>query len=177
MFLFHSELDCSVLPINYTDIHAALLCFTRKPLEGKRVLEIGPNYGPYMHYLQNKHGMVTSGIDRNNAVIQYAVREGGLNFVNGDASELPFEDGSFDIVVSNSFLDLTYLAGVYQKTAIFFMENVALQVLRVLKNGGYYFSQNEDITEYNLYLLNKFRAYSQLRTPFEHSAPVIILQK
>jgi ubiquinone/menaquinone biosynthesis C-methylase UbiE len=50
---------------------------------------------------------------------------GNVEFVEGEAERLPFQDGSFDVVVSNGVIDL-----IPDKEAVF------AELFRVLRPGG-----------------------------------------
>jgi len=75
-----------------------------KHIEGaKTVLEVGCGLGDLIQYL-SKNGRVVKGIE----ISDYAVkkcREEGLDVIKADAQNLPFEDNSFDCVVSQHTLE------------------------------------------------------------------------
>ena len=100
---------------------------------GKRVLDIGSGAGldSLIAALQvGPEGSVT-GIDMTPEMIENARRgaaELGLTnvtFVEGEAERLPFDDSSFDVVISNGVIDL-----VPDKDAVFG------EIYRVLVPGG-----------------------------------------
>jgi len=100
---------------------------------GKRALDIGSGAGMdslIAALMVGPEGSVT-GIDMTPEMIEKArkgVAELGLNnvtFVEGEAETLPFDDSSFDVVLSNSVIDL-----IPDKDAVFG------EIYRVLVPGG-----------------------------------------
>ncbi|MEM7317275.1 MAG: class I SAM-dependent methyltransferase [Planctomycetota bacterium] len=92
---------------------------------GKAVLDLGCGEGRYARILHNRGAQVT-GID---PVQQFVERARSLDpdstYVQGEAEELPFDDASFDIVLSYlSFVDIPDL------------ESAAREIDRVLRNRG-----------------------------------------
>lgn len=65
--------------------------------DGSKVLDIGCNSGEFMALLEKK-GCDVYGVDVADAVLEKA-KERGLKVQKADAEALPFEDGSFDVVV------------------------------------------------------------------------------
>jgi SAM-dependent methyltransferase len=77
--------------------------------EGARVLEVGCGPGHLSIRLARQHGLHTTALDLDPAMIERARANadragegfGGLpSFLVGDVASLPFPDGSFDVVVS-----------------------------------------------------------------------------
>ncbi len=62
---------------------------------------------------------------RSGAAREHRSDGGAVRLVEGEAEDLPFDDGSFDVVVSNGVIDL-----VPDKDAVF------SEILRVLRPGG-----------------------------------------
>jgi arsenite methyltransferase len=100
---------------------------------GKRVLDIGSGAGMdslVAALMVGPEGSVT-GIDMTPEMIEKARKgaaELGLNnvtFIEGEAETLPFDDSSFDVVLSNSVIDL-----IPDKDAVFG------EIYRVLVAGG-----------------------------------------
>jgi len=92
---------------------------TPRPLEGKKVLVAGCSLGLDMQPF-SQAGAFTCGLDNN----QYS---GVPNFVQADATCLPFGNGSFDIVFSQRLVDQLIPADTVQ-----FLQ----EAYRVLKPGG-----------------------------------------
>jgi SAM-dependent methyltransferase len=76
---------------------------------GARVLEVGSGPGHLSIYLARDHGVNVTGLDldpamieraRSNAEADASTNEPGPAFVLGDVAALPFDDASFDLVVS-----------------------------------------------------------------------------
>jgi len=71
-------------------------------LKGKRVLEVGTGSGIIAHHISQcvgKNGEVVA-VD---VLDQRQVKQGGFFQVNG--TKLPFEDASFDIIISNQVME------------------------------------------------------------------------
>jgi ubiquinone/menaquinone biosynthesis C-methylase UbiE len=99
---------------------------------GKRVLVVGCGTGYSACYIAGQYGCHVDGIDISGAMVSRAVeraRESGLQdnvkFRVADAHALPFEDGAFDIV-------LTEFVSIFLDKSKAFAEYA-----RVLENGGY----------------------------------------
>lgn len=94
-----------------------------KPL---RILEIGCGPGALCAALRRHYPLAEIiGIDRDSAFVAYAREHvDGVTFLEGDATALPFADGSFDVTISNT------VAEHIEPTA-FYGEQY-----RVLKEGG-----------------------------------------
>jgi SAM-dependent methyltransferase len=102
------------------------------PLRGPgRLLDVGSNWGRWT-IAAARAGFTPTGIDPNEKAIAAARRvaaELGVEaeYVVGDARELPFEDGSFDVVHSYSVLQHLPKEDV---------RRVVAEVRRVLRPGG-----------------------------------------
>jgi SAM-dependent methyltransferase len=74
------------------------------PPAGQELLEVGCGRGGGCHYIKDRLDAASVvGVDlspRAVAFCTYAYGREGLRYVEGDAQDLPFEDGSFDIVVN-----------------------------------------------------------------------------
>jgi len=78
-------------------------------LEGKRVLDIGCGLGGKSVAYAERGAFVT-GVDLNPAhaagALEYARKRGSpIEVVTGDASDLPFLEGSFDLVIANDSME------------------------------------------------------------------------
>ena len=91
-----------------------------------RILEIGCGPGALagaLHRWYPKAGII--GLDRDTEFVRFArEHEPGVTFVEGDATALPFPDGSVDVTISNTVSE-------HIEPSLFFGEQ-----LRVLKPGG-----------------------------------------
>ena len=144
--------DYYTKPICFARVNTAIMKFIGLGrLQRKNILHIAPNWGAYMYYLKNKYGANAFGVDTNRIAIEYA-KQGGLDFTLGDASKMSFyPDNYFDAVISRNFLDPSYLTIFFydqlSQQPASFMGNVIKEVHRILKPGGFFFSQDEDIKD------------------------------
>lgn len=99
--------------------------------DGVRLLDVGCGTGYFTRLLSSGGEMVTaSGIDLEEPFIEYAKKEAAeqglpIEFIVGDALSLPFEDNTFDAVVSHTFF-----------TSIPDPERAMAEMIRVIKPGG-----------------------------------------
>jgi ubiquinone/menaquinone biosynthesis C-methylase UbiE len=104
---------------------------TQTDLTGRRVLEVSCGHGGGAAYLvRTLRPAAYTGLDSNAAGIDFCrARHGvpGLDFVHGDAGDLPFPDGSFDAVLNIES------AHLYRSFPGFLGE-----VARVLGSGGHF---------------------------------------
>ena len=103
---------------------------TQVDLSGKRVLEVGCGHGGGASYLMRTlHPASYTGLDLNPAGIAFCQKRHnlpGLEFVQGDAENLPFPDQSFDAVIN---IESSHC---YPRFPRFLAE-----VARVLRPGGH----------------------------------------
>lgn len=77
---------------------------------GMRVLDVGCGTGYFTRLLAEGDARIEAvGVDLEEAFVAYARKEArraglDIDFLVGDALELPFEDGTFDLVASHTFL-------------------------------------------------------------------------
>jgi SAM-dependent methyltransferase len=99
------------------------------PLEGRDLLEVGSGRGGGAAWIHRRHGpRTTTGVDYTPANVAFCRRRHGapgLEFVVGDAEDLPFEQGRFDAIVN---LESSHC---YGSRARFYRE-----AARVLRDGG-----------------------------------------
>lgn len=90
------------------------------------ILEVGCGPGAFAGALHRWYpNAEITGIDRDSEFIRFArAHENGITFVEGDATTLPFEDGCFDVVISNTVSE-------HIEPSRFYGEQ-----LRILKTGG-----------------------------------------
>jgi SAM-dependent methyltransferase len=104
---------------------------TQTDLSGKRVLEVGCGHGGGASYLMRTlHPASYTGLDLNPEGIAFCRkrhRMPGLDFVQGDAENLPFDDESFDAVINIES------SNHYPRLPRFLAE-----VARVLRPGGHF---------------------------------------
>lgn len=104
----------------YTDL------FCLDPKKKLRILEIGCGPGALCGALHRWYpNAEIVGIDRDSKFIEYAKQnEPDVQFLEGDATNLPFEDHSFDVTISNTVSE-------HVEPSLFYS-----QQKRVLKEGG-----------------------------------------
>jgi ubiquinone/menaquinone biosynthesis C-methylase UbiE len=104
---------------------------TQADLRSKRVLEVGCGHGGGASYLTRTLGPASyTGLDVNRAAIALCRKRHELpnvDFVHGDAEQLPFPDQSFDAVIN------VESSGAYPHFSRFLAE-----VARVLRPGGHF---------------------------------------
>ena len=104
---------------------------TQVDLNGKRVLEVSCGHGGGASYLMRTLRPASyTGLDLNPAGIDFCRKRHnlpGLDFVHGDAENLPFPDQSFDAVIN---VEASHL---YPRFPRFLAE-----VARVLRPGGHF---------------------------------------
>ncbi len=100
---------------------------------GEQVLDLGSGAGTdslVAAQMVGSEGRVT-GIDMTPQMVEKAVASAGsmglgnVTFIEADAERLPFDDDSFDVVISNGVIDL-----IPDKDAVF------SEIFRVLRPGG-----------------------------------------
>ena len=97
------------------------------------VLEVGCGVGATACYLAKEHGCQVIGVDISKAMVarsnERAQKEGvadRVEFMDADVQDLPFEDGLFDVVISESVLTF-----VHDK------QRAVSECARITKPGGY----------------------------------------
>lgn len=101
------------------------------PLVGKRVLDVGCGYGQWLADLETlgAERRLLAGIDLVPERVEKArARLGGADIREGDASELPFESGAFDLVLQSMMFSSILDASVKRRAAA--------EMARVLAPGG-----------------------------------------
>lgn len=94
-------------------------------LKGSSILEVSSGGGGGLAYINHAYTPDRAvGLDRASAAVNSACNRFGLDYVVGDAIDLPFEDNSFDYVIN-----VEAIHG-------YDLELFLAQVLRVLKPGG-----------------------------------------
>jgi|GEM_PF-839486 len=98
-----------------------------------RILELGCGTGYGTLYLKEHFAPAASifGVDRVPALVKYASENysrSGLRFINGNASILPFREGSFDMVIA--VFSIIHTMSRSQS------RNCLLEIGRILKPGG-----------------------------------------
>src|SRR5215217_6326948 len=104
---------------------------TQADLRGKHVLEVSCGHGGGASYLHRTfHPASYTGLDLNPAGIEFCRKRHqlpGLDFVHGDAEQLPFAEHSFDVVLN---VEASHLYPHFPR----FLAEAA----RVLKPGGHF---------------------------------------
>jgi len=123
----------------------------------RRILEIGSGKGYMLRYLTDQ-GHDAQGVDMDAAAI--AECDSDLVIHQAVATELPFDDGSFDIVLSFDLFEHVPDSDRHLK-----------EVRRVLKEGGHYLLQTPNKwTNFPFEMLRFFRKYG-IRHTFDFLKP------
>ena len=70
-----------------------------------RILEVGANFGLQLRSLQHMGFTNLYGIELNKRVVEIArKKQHGMNIIQGDALDIPFKDGYFDLVFTSDVL-------------------------------------------------------------------------
>jgi ubiquinone/menaquinone biosynthesis C-methylase UbiE len=116
---------------NRAHIHLYHRTATQADLSGKRVLEVSCGHGGGASYLvRTMRPASYTGLDLNSNAIEFCKKRHNLpflDFVQGNAEDLPFVDQSFDAVIN---VEASHL---YPRFPRFLAE-----VARVLRPGGYF---------------------------------------
>ncbi len=107
---------------------------------GQKILDVGCALGGFLDYLYRKGFRHLFGVDTAQTYVEQARLSGRHSIEPGDAQQLPFEDGSFDIIVMEQVLE--HLSDPFQA----FMESK-----RVLRKGGILCIGVPDAARYNDY--------------------------
>jgi SAM-dependent methyltransferase len=128
------ELSPVLLPehyINRNSVKLVLEVIGDCPIGGRRVLDVGCGRGGTVHVLTTFfQPRSATGLDLSGAAVafcQEAHKDPRARFVQGDAENLPFEDGAFDVVTN------VESSHSYPHIHQFYAE-----VFRVLAPGGYF---------------------------------------
>jgi len=89
----------------------------------KRVLDIGCGDG----YLEDKYSDIMHGVDIDTTKVEKLKSQGLKNIFVSTATNLPFDDANFDMVIAKDLIEHLELADVFKMFP---------EVLRVLKPGG-----------------------------------------
>lgn len=111
------------------------------------VLEVGCGAGMLAHYLSEKHQMKVTGTDVDPEQIEltkgFHKENGRLNFFTADATDLPFKDSEFDLVLS--FMVMHHINNWKKAFA---------EVDRVLKPGGIFIIKDLSFSQLTSRVLN-----------------------
>ena len=86
-------------------LQRALIQRLAQPRSGERALDVGTGTGHFACWLANS-GLAVVGLDSSEAMLRVARAKGcGVRWELGDAAQLPFDDGVFDLVLSVTALE------------------------------------------------------------------------
>lgn len=111
--------------------HAERLVRYTAPQPGQTYLDVGCGNGAAPIHIAKTFGMHVTGIDIDADQIAIALRNGAtvpyMRFMTGDSTNLPFEDGEFQVVFTNK---VTHHVSNWRQAVV--------EMLRVLAPGGYF---------------------------------------
>jgi ubiquinone/menaquinone biosynthesis C-methylase UbiE len=108
-------------------IELGLVAGLAAPKRGERALDVGCGTGTYTSWLSER-GLEVTGLDRDSSMLAAARSKApGARLVEGDATELPFADGEFDLAVATTLF--CFLSPDERRAA-------ARELLRVVRPGG-----------------------------------------
>lgn len=133
--------------------------FTQVDLSNVRtVLEVGCGIGVVASNLSDKYQWDVTGIDLDPKQIEIAkndnVENENLKFFEADVTELPFEDGEFDGVLSFDVLHhipdwdkaLHEISRVLKPKGLYLLNDLALaKIFRIFENSGGFFTADDII--------------------------------
>jgi GT2 family glycosyltransferase/ubiquinone/menaquinone biosynthesis C-methylase UbiE len=143
--------------IAYEHLHRYAIC--RESLAGKRVLDLACGTG-YGTALLAEAGAKVTGLDISSEAIKTAkarYQRPGVKFLIGDCYNLPFEDGSFDVIVANEMIE-----HVDQHDALL------AEVKRVLADDGLFLVSTPNKPVYNRYKVPNVFHVSEMEIPEFH---------
>ncbi len=121
---------------------------------GGRLLDVGCGKGHFLTALQERAPQFQAyGIDLDSRILGEAAQKKKTIILRGDCEHLPFVNGSFDIITSRGLLDYADTRpkpkAIFPTTITF--QNLASELYRVLKQGGFYYAfEAADDTEKGL---------------------------
>lgn len=121
--------------------------------KAKNVLEVGCSNGRWIRWFCREYGCGCYGIDNSNE----GFKKRDMNFVFGDAFNLPFADGSFELVFSKGFIE-------HFKNSDDF--SLLKEQVRVLKRGGYLICEVPNLALSLEYLYVKY--FYDIRRGYRH---------
>lgn len=143
--------------IAYEHLHRYAIC--REALAGKRVLDLACGTG-YGSALLAAVGAKVTGLDISPEAIKVAkarYKRADVKFVIGDCYDLPFEDGSFDVVVANEMIE-----HVDQH------DSLLAEVKRVLADDGLFMVSTPNKPVYNRYKAPNIYHIAEMEIPEFH---------
>lgn len=175
----------------YATFHAALMTVVGiSRLSSSRILEIGAGSGTYMDFLRTKYGLNINGLDASH-VHALIGKENSLAYIEGDARNMPFPDGSVDLVIAHRLFNSLGIITPGDALLLFaptlakrldpadenFQEDINKEVFRVLPKGGIFISQGDNIDPEKA--LKLFSSLKQMTFPKARyiDAPINILSK
>ena len=159
----HAVIEMPEHYINENSVRLVLELIGDYPITGQRVLDVGCGRGGTVHVIKTMFDAGTiTGLDLSSQAIAFCRQAHAgptVKFFEGDAEELPFEDGSFDIVTnvesSHSYPDINaFYAGVFRVLtpggAFLYTDVQPVQQLAInlalLKRLGFLLERDTDIT-------------------------------
>ena len=144
---YHEKRKEKLIYNEYNEMPATLSFL--KNVKGKKILDLGCGTGIYTKILKNR-GAIVSGIDLSPKIIGIAKKNvKGIDFRVGSVSKLPYEFGTFDMVLAS--LVINYFPD---------LGKAFREIRRILKKGGVFiFSTYNPVTKATRRMEGKPRKY------------------
>lgn len=99
----------------YSNVIKIIENIFKEGLHNNKILDLGCGDGVLSHLLNSK-GAIVSGIDYSEIAIEFAkekTKGSTIDFTHGSAYDLPYDDNSFDIVVSSDVIEHLQNTSIY----------------------------------------------------------------
>lgn len=106
-------------------------------LSGKRFLELGCADGALLHFAKEAGAKAVKGLELSSFAAKYGIENYGVDIHIGNCQQLPFEDGSFDVVAAFDLVE-----HVLDPAELF------LEISRVLCSGGIFIGVSPNLGSY-----------------------------
>jgi ubiquinone/menaquinone biosynthesis C-methylase UbiE len=168
---------------NAEDFPDYIFSFLIPFFQNKTILDLGCGNGKYTNKIHNINKNII-GFDKSFPQLNHKNRNQNINFINGDAFQLPFKNNSFDLIFSSWMLgtiaDENKQQAIIKEAKrtlkengkIILIENDINSEFEILRGR---FSENDERTlAYNNFLINNgFQIIKKINTYFEFENDII----